>query len=237
MIDATALAGLARTAPDTPDKAASPEEVGRQAEAMFARMLLKEVRKAMPEEGLLGGRESAMWQDLMDETLAERIAEGGHLGLADQLARELGGTPTVPTTHAVRPHRHGREVHGAPTHGRITSHFGHRSDPFHGRRKFHSGIDIGAPAGTPIQAVRPGRVVFAGEAGTYGNLVVVEHADGLETRYAHARDVHVRVGQRVGRGESLGTVGSTGRSTGPHLHFEVRRGGRAVDPLPFLSRP
>jgi murein DD-endopeptidase MepM/ murein hydrolase activator NlpD len=240
MIDAaTAFADLTPV-PDAPDKASSPEEVGKQAEAMFARLLMKEVRKAMPEDGLLGGKAAAMWQDLFDEAVADQIAEGGHLGLADQITEMLGGAPRsqvhVPDLRAM-PRRHANpDVHGTPTEGRITSRFGHRSDPFHGRQKFHSGLDIGAPKGTPFRAMRAGTVTFAGDRGSYGKLVVVDHGDGVETRYAHADGIEVQVGQQVGQGEALGTVGASGRATGPHLHFEVRRNGRPLDPAPFLRR-
>lgn len=239
MIDAaTALADLT-PAPETNQAANTPPtDVGKQAEAIFARMLLKEVRKAMPKDGLLGGQATAMWQDLFDEAVAEQIADGGHLGLADSINEMLGNAPRS-HVHAPElrrmPRRHANpNVHGTPTEGRITSTFGHRSDPFHGRRKFHSGMDIGAPEGTPFRAMRAGTVTFAGDRGTYGKLVIVDHGNGMETRYAHAHGVDVSVGQRVGRGEVLGSVGSTGRSTGPHLHFEVRRHGKPLDPAPFI---
>lgn len=237
-MDVNAIAGLAGSMAEAPAKAETPEAVGKQVEAMFARMLLKEVRKAMPKDGLMGGREVEMFTDMLDEQLAERIAEGGSLGLADQISQMLGGDPITPSVPlAPHVHRHPNpDVHGTPTTGRVTSSFGHRSDPFHGRRKFHSGVDIGAPKGTPITALQPGRVTHAGPAGTYGNLIVVDHGDGVETRYAHAHGVDVQVGDQVQAGARLGTVGSTGRSTGPHLHFEVRRNGRALDPMPFLRR-
>lgn len=100
----------------------------------------------------------------------------------------------------------------------------------------HAGTDIGAPSGTPIYAARAGEVTFSGPAGSYGNLVKIGHADGFETRYAHqVRTPPVRVGQRVAAGELIGNVGSTGRSTGPHLHFEVRRNGAPIDPSPLIG--
>jgi murein DD-endopeptidase MepM/ murein hydrolase activator NlpD len=124
----------------------------------------------------------------------------------------------------------------APVDARVSSRFGPRVHPVTGQRHQHSGVDFAAPAGTPVRAAAAGRVTFAGTRGAYGNLVIVAHPDGTETWYAHQRDLAVRAGQEVASGSVLGTVGSTGRSTGPHLHLELRRGGVPVDPLPLLGR-
>ena len=115
-----------------------------------------------------------------------------------------------------------------PVSGRITSYFGPRWG------SFHSGIDIAAPTGTPIAASRGGRVVFAGWRGSYGNLVIVDHRDGKTTWYAHLSRFAVGAGAWVDRGQTLGFVGSTGRSTGPHVHVEVRVHGQPQNPLNFL---
>lgn len=127
--------------------------------------------------------------------------------------------------------------HGAmmpPASGRFSSRFGVRVDPIDHTRKGHAGLDIAARTGTPVVAALGGTVERAGPAGTYGNLVVVRHPDGSETRYAHLSAISVKVGDQVAIGAPLGAVGTTGRSTGPHLHFEVRRNGRPVDPWPLL---
>jgi len=100
--------------------------------------------------------------------------------------------------------------------------------------RMHEGIDIAATIGTPIHAAASGTVIHAGWLGGYGNLVVVDHGDGLATAYAHASAILVAVGQQVSQGDTLSLVGSTGNSTGPHLHFEVRVNGSAVDPLLYL---
>jgi len=118
-----------------------------------------------------------------------------------------------------------------PVRGRVSSSFGARRDPFTGRRRVHEGVDIAVPKGTPIRAAAEGTVVFAGRQRGYGNTVILQHADGRKTRYAHAAKLGVTVGEAVGKGETIGLVGSTGRSTGPHLHFEVIDGGRHVNPL------
>lgn len=121
-----------------------------------------------------------------------------------------------------------------PLSGRLSSPFGWRSLSVNGNN-FHGGIDLAAPIGTPVRAARSGRVERAGWWGSYGNVVVLNHGDGSETRYAHLSAVLVAPGDSVRQGDVVGTVGSTGASTGPHLHFEVRFAGVAVDPLPLLE--
>jgi murein DD-endopeptidase MepM/ murein hydrolase activator NlpD len=117
-----------------------------------------------------------------------------------------------------------------PVEGRISSGFGTRHDPIHGHVREHKGLDFAAPEGTDIRSVRDGVVSFSGERGGYGNLVIVDHGDGLETRYAHCAELLVEEGQKVGAGARIALVGSTGRSTGPHLHLEARKDGVALDP-------
>ncbi len=114
--------------------------------------------------------------------------------------------------------------------------YGNRRDPFEGRTKMHQGIDLAAPIGTPIYATADGLITEAGwNSGGYGNLIKVEHGKGIETRYAHLSSIAVRAGQRIRRGDVIGRMGSTGRSTGSHLHYEVRIDGRAVNPIPFMK--
>jgi murein DD-endopeptidase MepM/ murein hydrolase activator NlpD len=118
----------------------------------------------------------------------------------------------------------------------FTSSYGVRTDPFQGRAAMHAGIDLAGPIGTPIYATADGTITTAGwQNGGYGNLIKVEHGRGIETRYGHLSAIMVREGQRVRRGEMIGRMGSTGRSTGSHLHYEVRIDGRAVNPIPFMK--
>ena len=118
--------------------------------------------------------------------------------------------------------------------GRVSSSYGWRTDPFKGQAKFHGGIDLAARYGTEVPAAAAGTVVTAGEQGGYGLTVVVRHPNGFESRYAHLSSIAVRPGESIGRGEQVGRVGSTGRSTGPHLHFEVTQAGQRVDPEQFV---
>lgn len=117
----------------------------------------------------------------------------------------------------------------------ISSGFGRRSDPFTGRPARHTGVDYPAPYGTPILASAGGRVRYAGPLGPYGKTVEIDHGEGLVTRYGHAAKLLVRSGDILLPGQQIATVGSTGRSTGPHVHFEVLREGRAVHPGPYLA--
>ncbi|MBG0777753.1 MAG: M23 family metallopeptidase [Desulfovibrionaceae bacterium] len=121
-----------------------------------------------------------------------------------------------------------------PTEGWISSRFGYRMSPFTGRREFHKGIDISGRTGTPIYAPAKGVVTFTGVDGGYGKCVVISHGSGIITRYAHLHKYTVKKGQIVSRGELVGRMGSTGRSTGPHLHYEVRLNGVCVNPMRYI---
>lgn len=121
-----------------------------------------------------------------------------------------------------------------PAHGWLSSSVGHRIDPITGGDDFHRGLDISADAGSPIYATADGTVAMAQREGAYGNLVTIDHGYGLETRYGHMSKFEVRSGAKVKRGDVIGRVGSTGRATGPHLHYEVRVNGRLLNPLQLL---
>jgi murein DD-endopeptidase MepM/ murein hydrolase activator NlpD len=117
----------------------------------------------------------------------------------------------------------------------LSSGFGYRADPFTRRGSFHPGLDFRGPVGAPIFAAARGMVSFAGRKAGYGNCVEVTHINGIITRYAHMSAIRARVGQNVTPGQTIGAIGSTGRSTGPHLHFEVRVNDRPINPRPFLE--
>jgi LysM repeat protein len=119
---------------------------------------------------------------------------------------------------------------------RISSKFGYRLDPFTKRRAFHPGLDLAPGYGASVTASMNGIVTYAGRMGGYGNLVVIRHSNGFQTRYGHLSRIRVKKGRYVSQGQVIGNVGSTGRSTGPHLHFEVRKNGRPQNPLNYIHR-
>ena len=132
-----------------------------------------------------------------------------------------------------------QEIHpeGRPVaNGFISSYFGERADPFDGLEAFHKGVDFAGTPGSPVTAVAAGVVTWAGERTGYGKLIEINHGDGFTTRYGHDERTLVTVGQTVKRGERIALMGSTGRSTGPHVHFEVLRNGRQVNPLSYIGR-
>ncbi|HEU4694106.1 MAG TPA: M23 family metallopeptidase [Vicinamibacterales bacterium] len=122
------------------------------------------------------------------------------------------------------------------TQGWISSYFGHRADPFTGRRAFHRGLDFAGPSGAEVVAVASGVVTYSKERFGYGKVVEINHGNGYVTRYAHNQRVLVAPGDTIQKGQPIALIGSTGRSTGPHLHFEVLKQGRAVDPMSFVKR-
>ena len=123
---------------------------------------------------------------------------------------------------------------GYPTPGEITSRYGQRIDPFSGEKGFHTGVDISCDARTPIRATADGVVSHSGWIGNSGNVVILEHGCGFSTVYAHNRTNTVKVGNRVKRGDIIGYVGSTGKSTGPHVHYEIWKDGKTVDAQKYL---
>src|SRR5437773_1800201 len=117
-----------------------------------------------------------------------------------------------------------------PLRGHITSHYGNRMDPFNGDAEMHFGLDIAGIYGSPVHAAADGVVIYAARKAAYGNLVIIDHGNGLTTRHGHLSRFNVRVGQRIKRNDVIAFVGTTGRSTAPHLHYEVRMNDRPVDP-------
>ena len=127
----------------------------------------------------------------------------------------------------------GTWVFPCPGYSRISSKFGNRTCPFHGK-EFHDGVDLAAPAGTAIYAARPGTVTKAGENGGYGNYISIDHGGGMMSFYGHCKALYVTNGATVTAGQRIAAVGSTGSSTGNHLHFELRCNGRYVDPTAYF---
>jgi murein DD-endopeptidase MepM/ murein hydrolase activator NlpD len=224
----------------------SVQVAAKQLEAFFLRQLLAESR---PQGGgmLDGGFAGDTFKQMLDEAMADKMAAAGGIGLTAMFARQLGktdeiaGAPVPPIANRPLANAPIDQVsaEGAPhfllpVAGRPSSGYGLRADPVHGNMLHHPGFDLAAKAGTEVAAAASGTVVHAGPAGTYGNLVTLRHDNGFETRYAHLSSVDVKVGDLVEAGAELGKVGTTGYSTGPHLHFEVRHDGKAIDPAPLL---
>jgi murein DD-endopeptidase MepM/ murein hydrolase activator NlpD len=159
------------------------------------------------------------------------IPAGGHMNFENSLNALDGALARLETMRDKA-----REIPFAnPEPGRpITSRFGTRKDPFLGTMALHAGVDFQAPTGTPIHPTAPGRVIAAGWAGGYGQRVEIDHGNGITTRYGHMSKILAHVGQVVDVNDVIGQVGSTGRSTGSHLHYEIRKSGQAVDPMPFI---
>ncbi|MFN3863651.1 MAG: peptidoglycan DD-metalloendopeptidase family protein [Erythrobacter sp.] len=189
----------------------------RRAEAAIRKLNLDPQAMSRQAQQAMGGPFEAIAGAEDIDPRFERL--GLSLARMAVLERALAGIPQVVPATALS----------------ITSGFGYRRDPFNGRAAMHSGIDFKGPIGWPIFAAADGRVTFAGRRGGYGNTVEVTHPNGLLTRYAHLSRIDVRPGQMVEAGATLGGLGSTGRSTGPHLHFEVRISDRAINPRPFLE--
>lgn len=127
---------------------------------------------------------------------------------------------------------------GLPVNGYVTDGFGMRRNPFNGEgREVHEGLDIAVDFGTPVSSTADGLVVYAAPHAGYGNLVIVYHSNGITSRYGHLSRISIEAGQRIRRGEQIGNAGSTGRSTGPHVHYEIRENDQPVDPLKYAGQP
>ena len=231
------------------------KEVAREFEAMLLAQMIGAMRKTVGDSGLLqASSERKMMDGFFDMEMARSLVDKVDLGLAKQLTGELqrkhggatDGSDAAAASGSIDGAGAARSADGAaatagtgdllsPIAGRVTSAYGKRSDPFTGEPEFHAGLDLAAPLGTPVRAAARGTVEFSGRRGDAGNLVEVAHAGGIRTRYAHLDSTKVRAGETVRAGQILGAVGSTGRSTGPHLHFAVERAGELVDPKPLLE--
>lgn len=211
-------------------------------EAMFTSILWKEMRKTVAEGGLVsGGFGEEMFTSLKDQAMAEATSQSGAMGLADMLERQLSPSyPSARTGSGIKAYQTNSLASGEyqlPVEGVVSSSFGERVHPITGELKMHQGLDLAAEEGSAVSAAKGGKVILAGQAEGYGNLVIVEHSDGQQTYYGHLQNILVTQGQAVSAGQQLATVGNTGLSTGPHLHFEIRTAdGKAVDPLPLVAK-
>lgn len=175
---------------------------------------------APPQEGDLG-KQVSLLRDAA-ETLGV-VAEGQTASLADLVKALEGKHEHLASSPSIWPAR-----------GWLTSRYGYRVSPFTGKPQFHAGLDIAGARGTEVIAPARGRVVFVGKRGPLGNSVVIDHGHGIRTQYGHNDDLRVQLGQRVERGDVIALLGSTGRSTGPHLHYVVEVNGKTKDPLDYI---
>lgn len=240
------------------------KKVAHDFESLFVNYLLKVMRETIDESNSPeGGLGKSIYTELFDEELSRSIARQGTFGIADMLVNRLSiqdsvsqkapakvqpvtpeverqrpAAPVAPVAPAqsIRPDPELEisDVH-LPVRAPISSGFGIRRDPFTRQLRFHKGMDLAAPEGIEVQAAQAGEVVFSGVKRGYGNTVIIRHAGGLETTYAHLGDLNVKRGDTVSSGQRLGSVGNTGHSTGPHLHFEVSRWGESIDPREALA--
>jgi len=241
-IDPTGAANLASMAVDAAPRSAldaDPSSVSRMSadeaiesfEGYLAQMMVREMRRTIPDGGLLSSRAADMFMDVLDQEIATRIASGPGLGMREAFGDAMGASVGAASGAGHGPESGGRQWSArSPVDGIVTSRFGKRDDPFTQATRMHDGLDIAAERGSGVRAVRSGTVVLAGNRDGYGKVVMLDHGDGLQTLYAHCDRIDVRPGATVRAGQRLGTVGDTGRATGPHLHFEVRVDGRSVDP-------
>lgn len=201
---------------------------------MYKQMFGEQIAKLMANNGGIGIADTILAQ-LRDKAAAKAPAVERARQAAQAVKQETSDLPASPIT-AVTNAETTPTAWRNPVVGRVTSTYGRRVDPINGAARDHHGVDIAAPRGTPIGAAAAGTVVFAGRRGGYGNTVIIEQPDGKQTLYAHAEELLVKAGERVNAGQTIATVGSTGRSTGPHLHFEVRENGQPLDPSTTLAK-
>ncbi len=187
------------------------EDTSAQAGAESAGPMLTRHRE------LFARRSFSLVDELMERALLEEVKQQSLVLFLRENSELLLATPSI-----------------WPARGFITSGFGMRASPFTGRARMHTGIDISNRPGTPVMAPARGTVTFSGSDGAYGICITIDHGNNIVTRYAHLQRTLVKEGQQVQREEVIGTLGNTGRSTGPHLHYEVRLGGVPVNPMRYI---
>jgi murein DD-endopeptidase MepM/ murein hydrolase activator NlpD len=238
-------------------------QLAQEFESFFVVQMLRQMREAMTDDQSKDGLGAGTMVDTIDIEVARQVTKSGGIGLVKTLQeaierQTLGRAPGAPDGPSVspvspqllpiatvnprsplvsvaEPHEPDPSM-PLPIAAPVSSPYGYRADPFTGAARFHAGVDIAAAYGREVPAAGAGRVVFSGAQGGYGNTVVVEHSDGIRTRYAHLSSIQVDVGARVDAGTVVGRVGSSGRSTGPHLHFEVLQDGQPVNPAVAATR-
>jgi murein DD-endopeptidase MepM/ murein hydrolase activator NlpD len=213
-------------------------EACKDFESIFTYQLFKSMRATIDKCDLFhGGQGEEVYQSLLDQEYAKMMAGSGNNSISEALYRQLNnghitrsGQISKTDLNRINDYR----SLSWPLEAAISSEYGWRKDPFTGVEHFHHGVDFAAEEGTKIYAPLSGKVLRSEYQEGYGNLVEVDHGNGIITLYAHNKENMVETGDRIEKGSVLAVVGSTGRSTGPHLHFEVKRNGEKIDPLGVL---
>jgi murein DD-endopeptidase MepM/ murein hydrolase activator NlpD len=255
------ISGLQQVARDSQNlESLKAADLAKEFESMLMLQMLRQMRQSLLDEAdEQTGLSSATMTDVVDGELARQLSKTGGLGIADAMMKALkrqldlpespspavSGVPSETAYYQVDTKTRAAVITPMATSSpaldagidasRLSSNYGWRSDPFTGAAKYHRGIDLRAAYGQGVPSAADGTVVEAGENGAYGLTLVVEHGDGLRTRYAHLSAADVAVGDRVLQGQEIGRVGQSGRATGPHLHFEVIRDGQRIDPTTVMA--
>ncbi len=222
------------------------ESTGGPGNSVYTSLFDMALARLMAERGL--GLKEMLLKKLRQEDSVTPQAEKGQKNTGESPYNIKRGDDVTPMTPTSEPHKFKSHDYLSrwkkeedteirpPVNGTISSHFGPRKHPVYGDNRFHHGLDISAPEGTDIYPIRPGQVIFSGEKGGYGNVVEIDHGDGYVSRYAHNKVNLVRAGDYVDADTVIAKVGSTGLSTGPHLHFEVRHNGTVIDPATIIAK-
>ncbi|MGC8937534.1 MAG: M23 family metallopeptidase [Thermodesulfovibrio sp.] len=215
------------------------KELSKKIETVF----LTELLKVMFENTSFGqDRTTSTYMTIVIPQIAEMMA--GSVGIGNFLTENPNFLNSISKNQKIelKPPSEKQEQQNnlpnklsLPVSGRITSSFGLRIDPIDGKLRHHNGIDIAVPEGTPVKPVLSGKVVYSGWRGGYGNCVIVDHGNGIQTVYAHNSKNLVKTGDTVTPQSVIALSGSTGRTTGPHLHFEVRKDGKAMNPVALIN--
>lgn len=230
---------ISRVDTQTLNSSTDPKELSKKIETIFLTELLKVMfeNTSFSEE-----RTTSTYMTVIIPQIAEMMA--GHVGIGRFLTENPNFLNSISKNQKIelKPPSEKQEKHNnlpnklsLPVSGRITSSFGLRIDPIDGKLRHHNGIDIAVAEGTPVKPVLSGKVIYSGWMGGYGNCVIVEHEKGIQTVYAHNSKNLVKTGDTVTSQTVIALSGSTGRTTGPHLHFEVRKDGVAVNPVAMLN--
>jgi murein DD-endopeptidase MepM/ murein hydrolase activator NlpD len=214
--------------------------------SLFIFQMFQVMRRTIPQSGLLDkGFAHELYTSLFDQEIARQLARREDLGLTAVLLRqfrEQGADAPSPVHRSASLETYKQQTHPSPdvfslpTDGFLSSPFGWRHDPFEQATKWHNGIDIATAAGSVVRAAAPGIVSFSGPRPGYGNLLIIDHQNGYQTYYGHNAEHLVLSGERVKGGQPIARVGQTGRATGPHVHFELRKDGQVLDPSSFLRK-